>query len=150
MKILVVDDDATCRLILRTILARFGQVDCCEDGAEAITAFRRALDSGEGYEVICLDVMMPNMNGIEALEIIRQEEEHTGSKGHKASKIIITTALNDRGTIDDAFTGLCDAYLVKPVKPGDLINLLFCLCPDEQWDVSAPPTSSSSITQTDF
>lgn len=132
MRALVVDDDLTTRLVLQEILSRYAEVHSCVDGTEAVQACSRALDHGTAYDLICLDLMMPTMNGLEALKLIRQEEERHGHTRPRAAKIIITTAADDTGSISAAFQELCDAYLVKPIDGAELINLVYCLCPMEE------------------
>jgi two-component system, chemotaxis family, chemotaxis protein CheY len=126
MKILVVDDDSICRMVMRAALASVGEVDCCADGDEAVAAFRQSLDLGKAYDLVCMDIMMPKMNGLEALALIRQEEHRRGRVQPHASIVIMTTAVGDPETIGAAFS-LCEAYLVKPIHPHELQNLVECL-----------------------
>lgn len=126
MKILVVDDDSICRMVMRAALASVGEVDCCADGDEAVSAFRQSLDLDSPYDLVCMDIMMPKMNGLEALALIRQEERRRGRVQPSASIVIMTTAVGDAETIGTAFS-LCDAYLVKPLHPHELLNLVECL-----------------------
>ena len=126
MKTLVVDDDMTTRLILRRVLSRFGPVDCCGDGIEAVQAGRLALDAGQPYDLICLDIMMPVMSGLEALQLIRQEEECRGYS--RASRVVVITGSEKPGNVDEAFGQLCDAYIVKPIDTRKFLDILVCLC----------------------
>ena len=144
MRILVVDDDAICRLIVKTTLTGFGEIECCNDGAEAVEAFRAGLEGGAAFDLVCMDIMMPNLNGLEALELIRQEEENRGVERQHAAKVIMTTAFGDSGTVGNAFHNLCDAYLVKPIHPKELLSLVECLCSLEpgtgqDCSLSSPP-----------
>ena len=129
MKALIVDDELTTRIVLHDVLSRYGEVTSCTDGTEAVDACNRALDAGRPYDLICLDLTMPTMSGLEALRLIRQSEERHGCDRHNGAKVIITTATDDTGTISKAFEGLCDAYVVKPIDPADLLNIIYCLCP---------------------
>src|ERR1035441_5274269 len=81
MKALVVDDDLTTRIVLQEILSEYAEVHCSVDGSEAVLAYGRALECGEPYDPICMDVPMPVMGGLEALKPIRQKEETCGSSG---------------------------------------------------------------------
>jgi two-component system chemotaxis response regulator CheY len=136
LKILIVDDDLICRTILAAILEKFGDVHCCDDGASAVEACYRAMESGHAYELICMDIMMPHLNGVEALALIR-EDEHRRGRGQLA-RIIMTTAVGDPTTIGNAFGALCDGYLLKPIHPHDLVDLVNCLLPPS--DVESGPT----------
>jgi two-component system, chemotaxis family, chemotaxis protein CheY len=129
MKAIVVDDDVTSRLVLDEALSRFGKVDTCGNGTEAIRMCREALGHGAPYDVICMDVHMPGMSGIEALQSIREEEEGCGVLGR--AKVIVITSSEDSGTIDEAFSQLCDAYIVKPIDTQAFLDVLECLRPVE-------------------
>jgi two-component system, chemotaxis family, chemotaxis protein CheY len=129
MRALVVDDELTTRLVLEDLLARYAEVDCCTGGAEAVEAARRALENGDPYELICLDIFMPGMTGIEALARIRQDEERHGRERPRGAKVIMTTASGDTDTADRAFHEFCDAYVLKPIDAAELLNVIECLCP---------------------
>ena len=96
MKALVVDDDLITRIVLQEILSGYADVHSCVDGNEAVQAYRRALERGDPYDLICMDVLMPVMGGIEALKIIRREEELHGRFRPQATKIVIATASDDK------------------------------------------------------
>jgi two-component system chemotaxis response regulator CheY len=129
MKALVVDDDPTTRIVLQEILSEYAEVHSSLDGSEAVLAYGRALECGEPYDLICMDVLMPVMGGLEALKLIRQKEEARGSSGPRATKVIITTAADDADTISQAFRELCDAYVVKPIDAEEFIDVVGCLFP---------------------
>jgi two-component system chemotaxis response regulator CheY len=131
MKALVVDDDLITRIVLQEILSRYADVHSCVDGNEAVLAYRRALEHGDPYDLVCMDVFMPVMDGIEALKIIRRDEEVHGRFRPLATKIVITTAADDKDTIDQAFRELCDAYIVKPIDTGEILDIVHCLFPLE-------------------
>ena len=132
MRALVVDDDLTTRIVLQEILSRYCEVHSCVDGTEAVQACTRALEHHDPYDLICLDLHMPAMNGLDALKLIRQEEERHGRPRPRGAKVIVTTATDDAGTINTAFRELCDAYIVKPIDGADLLNVVYCLCPIEE------------------
>jgi two-component system chemotaxis response regulator CheY len=131
MKALVVDDELTTRIILQETLSPYAEVHTCGDGTEAVSACARALDHGGPYDLICMDLMMPRMGGLDALRLIRQEEERHGRIRPRAAKVIVTTASDDAETISTAFRELCDAYLVKPIDAAELLNFVYCLFPVE-------------------
>jgi two-component system, chemotaxis family, chemotaxis protein CheY len=131
MKALVVDDDWTTRIILQETLAPYAEVHTCVDGLEAVQACSRALEHGVPYDLICMDIMMPNMNGLDALKLIRQDEERHGRIRPRAAKVIVTTAAGDSGSISRAFREFCDAYVVKPIDATEFADLIYCLCPIE-------------------
>jgi len=124
MRILVVEDDFVSRRLLCAFMAPYGSCDVAVDGEEAVKAVRLALDDNHPYDLICLDVMMPNMNGQIALRKIRElEREHEILVGDGA-RVIMTTALGDAKNVMQAFKGDCDAYIIKPIDKAKLIEEL--------------------------
>lgn len=124
MKSLVVEDEFTSRLLLQQIMKSYGSVDLAVNGKEAVAAVYAALEADEPYDLICLDIMMPEMTGQEALLQIRSLEQSKDIASYKGAKIIMTSALDDMENIRNAFDGLCDGYLVKPVQKSKLLEIL--------------------------
>jgi len=122
MKCLIVEDDFICRKVLQAYLSDFADVFMACSGAEAISAFAEAMDDGKPYDLICLDIMMPGMDGHEVLTRIRSVESERGIGGLDGVKIIMTTALDDSDNILGAFRTGCEAYVVKPIEKTKLIN----------------------------
>ncbi|MBN1760351.1 MAG: response regulator [Chitinispirillaceae bacterium] len=115
MKTLVVEDDFTSRLLLQELLKSFGEVHVAVNGKEAVMAVEKAFTAGESYDLVCLDIMMPEMDGHQALAKIRSLEEARGTVSSEGMKIIMTTALDDVKSVSAAYEKLCDGYLVKPI-----------------------------------
>lgn len=124
MKTLVVDDDFINRLILQENLKDYGDVHIAVNGEEAVAAVRLALRENSNYNLICLDIMMPEMDGHTALNNIRDLEEEHGILHGDGATIIMTTALDDRDNFRGAFKGKCDYYLVKPIDAERLRGFL--------------------------
>jgi two-component system chemotaxis response regulator CheY len=82
---------------------------------EAVDAFRMALEDGEPYDLCCLDIMMPVMDGYQTLMGIRDVEKDLDVPEEKAVKIIMTTALNDERNVKMAFDLGCSVYSGKPI-----------------------------------
>ena len=83
MKILIAEDDLSSRKFLSKFLSQYGECDVTIDGIEAVEAFMIAHDIDEPYDLICLDIMMPKVDGIKALRAIRDIERQKGLEGQK-------------------------------------------------------------------
>lgn len=117
MRFLVVDDDFETRKLVQRLLRPFGEVDVALDGEEAVEAFRQALKDGEAYDLITLDILMPNVDGQQALREIREiEKEHDVPKEFQV-KVIMISGLDDSEQLHDAFfLGGATSYMVKPIN----------------------------------
>jgi two-component system chemotaxis response regulator CheY len=124
MKTLIVEDDFTSRLLLQEFLKGYGPAHIAVNGREAVEAVRLALESSEPYNLICLDIMMPEMDGQQALKEIRRAEETKGITSTYGAKIVMTTALGNIKNVSQAYSSLCDAYLVKPLDRQKLLQEL--------------------------
>lgn len=78
--------------------------------------FLMALESDEGYDLVCLDVMMPVMDGYQALKAIRDLEKERNIPEKDMAKIIMTTALNEEKNVKMAFDLGCTVYSGKPIN----------------------------------
>jgi two-component system chemotaxis response regulator CheY len=122
LRVLLVEDDFACRLLLQTFLSRYGECHIAVNGREAVDAFRSALDCGQGYDLICMDIMMPEMDGREAVHQVRALEVARGIQSTEGAKIFMTTAVHEFKEVAACFKELCDAYLVKPIDLGKLLK----------------------------
>jgi two-component system, chemotaxis family, chemotaxis protein CheY len=116
MRCLVVDDDETCRKFLLRVMERVGTCDIALTGKDAIEKVTQSFAKGELYDIIFLDIMMPVMDGKQALSAIRTLERRAGLQDGWGAKIVMTTALGDYDTVRHAFHNQCDGYLVKPLS----------------------------------
>ena len=116
-KILVVDDDFGTRKLMNRILHRKGFVDQAVSGREALGAFMMSQDYSEPYDIILLDVTMPDMDGVEVLKEIRKLE---ASRGSQPVPIIMVTGRKD--TMMNSFGSGCNEYLIKPISPKILLD----------------------------
>lgn len=122
MKTLIVEDEFTSRALLREILKRYGAPQVAINGREGVEAVRASLEAGEPFDLICLDIMMPELDGQEALRQIRQLEEEM--RPAKRARVIMTTALADRDTVVESINSQCDYFLVKPIDGRVLLDEL--------------------------
>ncbi len=122
LRMLLVEDDFASRLLLQTFLSRYGECHVAVNGREAVGAFSAALERGQPYDLICMDIMMPEMDGREAVRQVRAIEDAHGILSTFGAKIIMTTTVDDIKEVIRCFRELCDAYLMKPI---DLNKLLY-------------------------
>lgn len=123
MRILIVEDDFVARRALKDILSSYGECDIVVDGEEAVQAFRLAWEEFHPYDLVCMDIMMPKMNGQEALRKIREFEKEIGIEGAKEVKVIMITALDDpKNVIEAYYRGGATSYIVKPIEKKKLLK----------------------------
>lgn len=115
MKILIAEDDFASRKFMLRFLGKYGECDVTMDGSEAVEAYTMALESEEPYDLICLDIMMPGVDGYQALKEIREIEKTNNIPKADEVKIIMTSALNEGRNVQKAFELGCVAYAGKPI-----------------------------------
>lgn len=115
MKTLLAEDDFASRKFMDKHLSQYGECDVTVDGEEAVGAYMMALEDGEPYDLVCLDVMMPVLDGYQVLKAIRDIEVEKKIPQEKRVKIIMTTALNEERNVKKAFELGCEAYSGKPI-----------------------------------
>lgn len=104
--VVIVDDSGAVRLLLKGILQEAGLtvVDMAVNGEEGVAAAFKHRPA-----VLCLDVEMPRMSGLEALPLIRQVSPET--------KVVMVTGHPSKSFVDVAIQGGAKGYLLKPVRP---------------------------------
>jgi len=107
MRCLVAEDDATSRVLLQRFLSKFGECDIAVDGKEAVQTVKTARQAKRSYDLVCMDLHMPVMNGQDAIREIREQESAAGVL--RPAKIITLAQQSQR-----------DAYLMKPIDTGKL------------------------------
>jgi two-component system, chemotaxis family, chemotaxis protein CheY len=123
MKSLIVEDDFTSRKLMQGILSKYGACDIATNGVEAVEAFQTAWNEGEPYDLICMDIMMPQMDGHQALTKIRGIEKGKHVATEKEVKVIMTTALGDpRNVFQALYKEGAVTYLVKPIIKRQLLD----------------------------
>jgi len=114
MKILIVDDELVSRKKMEKIMQRFGSCRCAESGMDAIKAFTEALIGQEPFNLVTLDVSMPDMGGTETLAMIRSIERKNAIPKDARAKILMVTSHSDPATVMNSIEAGCDDYLKKP------------------------------------
>ncbi|WP_027869740.1 response regulator transcription factor [Eubacterium sp. AB3007] len=108
-KILIVDDDPNIREVLAVLLGSDSyDVEAAEDGKQAVDR----VTGGGHYDLIILDIMMPNMDGVEACARIRE---------HSSVPILFLTAKDQDQDKVEAYTSGGDDFLVKPFSQTELL-----------------------------
>lgn len=124
MRTLIVEDDFTSRLLLEQLVREYGPAESAVNGRKAVEAVDLALKKRQPFDLICIDIMMPEMDGQEALQEIRALESANGVATGHGAKIVMTTVSRDKADIIRAFREQCDGYLLKPVGKSALIQCL--------------------------
>jgi len=114
MKSLIVEDEFTSRMQIKYFLEKYGPCDTVVNGSEAVKAFKMAIAVRQPYDLICLDIKLPEKNGHQVLEEIREIEKNMDPLRAKPAKIFMTTAMADADNVGETL-GLCNEYLLKPV-----------------------------------
>ena len=116
MRILVVDDDFVCRKKMEVIMLNFGLCDIARNGEEALDTFRQAYELNEPYDVIALDISMPDIDGFTVLTRIREIEDHMNIDSNDRVKVIMVTSKADKETVLASISTGCNDYIIKPVN----------------------------------
>ncbi len=124
MKILIVEDDKTNSQLLVKVLEKFGCVDAVNDGEKAIKAYLEAIDKKEPYDLVCLDIMMPVIDGFTILGLIRDVEEKKKTNIGKGPRVFVISALSDAETIAKCYELGCHAFITKPINIKEIRNQL--------------------------
>jgi CheY-like chemotaxis protein len=111
-KILLVDDSRT-SIFLERMLLRDGPYDLIEanDGVQAVEKAK-----AEHPDLILMDMMMPRMDGLEALRSIRNGEET------RTIPVIMVTTRSESDRVETAYEIGCSDYVTKPIEQGELLK----------------------------
>ena len=124
-KYLIVDDSKYQRYIIELCLNTYGTCEQAEDGEQAVALFQKALDQGEPYDLIVLDILMPVMDGHEALNHINALQDERGFAPEQRVKVVMLSSLDDPQNMMRAqFEEGALAYVTKPFEDQTLIEVL--------------------------
>jgi two-component system, chemotaxis family, chemotaxis protein CheY len=115
MRILIAEDDLVSRKVMSKFLSPYGVCDIAVNGIEAVDLYLTAVKERNYYSLICLDIMMPKLDGIKVLKTIRNMEKQYNIEEANKVKIIMTTALNDQKTVMETYDIGCEAFAWKPI-----------------------------------
>jgi two-component system, chemotaxis family, chemotaxis protein CheY len=122
MKALIVDDVEMNRELLAIFLEGRATVECAESGEDALKLVEEALGTDAYFDLICLDIFMPGMDGHETLKRIREMEAAFGGK--RATVFMVTGSSSPDDMFDALMNGGCDDYLTKPLMQQSFSDLL--------------------------
>lgn len=115
MKSLVVDDEFVPRMVLQRILQAYGPCDAATNVVEALAALQHAMEQKKPYQLVCLDIEMPDGSGQQVLKEIRRLEEQHALSVELQSKVLMTSGHSEVEQVRAAFHNGSDGFLVKPV-----------------------------------
>ncbi len=126
LKILIVDDSRSARLLLESMLSAYGHCDLAEDGQEAVTRFQNAAACGRPYDVIFMDIHMPDMDGIKAAQKIMAMQDSSGGRPH--TRVVMLSQIRDKETMLRSQLQVgAEMYLTKPLEERTLHETLINL-----------------------
>ena len=124
MRILIAEDDVANAKFLSKYLSKFGEVVITPDGIAAVDEFVKHLEKGENFELVCLDIMMPKIDGYKVLASIRYAERKHGVSRLLRSKVIMTSALDETSFDSNQASDDYDEYICKPIDIMKLNDIL--------------------------
>lgn len=124
MRILIAEDDYVNRRFLFKFFSQYGDCDMVVNGEEAVKAFILSLEDEEYYDLVCLDIMMPKIDGLKALKMITSIENDEKLIGDKIAKKFVITALDNAKDVQRAFDLGCEVYVTKPINTEKLIEVM--------------------------
>lgn len=125
VRCLVVDDDELGRELIASYLEGIAECEMAENGLQAVEMFRDAFEGGNPYDLIILDIVMPEMDGHTAAREIRMIEKEWGVSINNGVSIVVLSSLNTPSDVIQAYVSARSAaHLVKPVQPDKLLTIL--------------------------
>lgn len=114
MKALIVDDVALTRRLLESAIRDLGDIIMAEDGQSAIRAIDSARHDGHPIDLICLDINLPDMSGIDVLQHLRDLEAREDIPEAQRSRVLVISSVSDINVVKKAMQLGCDGYIRKP------------------------------------
>ncbi len=125
LRCLIIEDDEMSRELLALQMEPFAKCDLAVNGREGLDKFKAALEADDPYQLILLDILMPEMDGLEAARLIRSFEENHGISIERGVNIIVMSSLNTPSDVIQAYVAAQSAaHLIKPVQPKKLVKTL--------------------------
>jgi len=122
MRTLIVEDVHFLAMILQRFLEPYGECQTADNGESAIQKIAEAYTHQKPFDLICLDILLPKMDGIEVLQKIREFENDFIASDTERTKIVMITTLNDQDTVRKALKAGCDRYITKPFSKEKILE----------------------------
>ena len=122
MRFLIVDDDESIILFLRTFLSAHAECITAANGLEAVSAFEAAIEEERPFAAVFMDILLPGIiDGNEVVQALRRiEDSHQGAVA--SFKLIMISILTDTQNVSESFFhGRAEAYLPKPLRRETLL-----------------------------
>lgn len=124
-RFLIVDDDELSRKILADYMSEFAECVTAPDGTVGYELFEKAILDGRPFDLICSDVLMPEVSGHEMVCRIRAREESLPIAGYIRTRIFMISASGSPKDMSEAILdNNCDDYIVKPFQRATLKTML--------------------------
>ena len=124
IKILIVDDEKIIRKAMAQVFKKYGDCHFAESGQEALKLFLSGLKGKDPFDLIVLDISLEDKSGLDVLKEIRIHERNKGLKKPDRAKIIMATGNQKLKMVKACIAAGCDNYIVKPLKPSEVIAAL--------------------------
>lgn len=121
MRTLIVDDKKRNRMLMEEILSDCSSCVLADNGKEAVGSFQKAWEDGKPFDLVCLDIDMPIVDGMRTLKVIRKLEEKMGVSDSERTRIIMVTARFNKASSDLCHRLGCDGYFIKPINRLDFM-----------------------------
>jgi len=118
MRALIIEDDQATLAVLKSTLCKFADVTECRTGAEGLQAFHTALKDATGFDLVCLDIGLPDVQGTDLLRLFREAE---AKQSARRSVVVVMSACNEDAVVLKMLTLGANGYVVKPVNRVQLI-----------------------------
>lgn len=127
MRILLIDDEPIALTKLELMLTNVGACDTAVSGVAATECFVKAIGDNQPYDLITIDIELPDITGLDLLNRFCSLEQKNGIV--PAKKIMVTAHSNVEFVVKAK--DKCDAFVVKPLRKATLLEKVNELCPPE-------------------
>ncbi len=125
MRYLIVDDDPNICTLMTVYLAPFGDTVMANHGEDALDLFKDDLKNGHHFDVIFMDISMPDMDGHQVVQAMRDQEKAHKIPSSQRFRLVMITAHSDvKNVTESFFAGQADSYVTKPFTEESLLEEL--------------------------